>query len=1226
MASKLGTPNSGNGSRNSIKFAQINVGKSHDSCNILSENIQNSKFDIILVQEPPTRTINVIGFPRSLRVLARANIKPKTCIVNARQENDTLMLHHLSNDNLTTAQLLTPSGSLFMVSAYLPPHENNITTENFIQTLQNVIDNINRNQPVIIAGDLNAKSPLWGSPYGDNRGELFEEFIENNDLTVLNNNTIPTFQGHRGSSFIDVTLANAAAYRKINRWQIADDETLSEHALIQWEFKFDNHGDETMRRTRYNTNKADWDKFNLALARSIDAIPTANNRERDRESTQITATLINDAIENACKESIPFRKTYKHSVPWWTPELTAKRKTAKRIRRQYQRARGENREILRTEYARETRELKNLIRDTKTKKWKEFCTRNTDKDPWNTAYKVIRGGKNKHTGGITNIKKQDGTFTTDARDTSEHLLKHFFPPDDRGNDSDHHARIRESAREAEGGSDDLPITAAEINRAINRMNPKKAPGRDGLTADIIKKAFQAHPEALINIFNDCLRTGTFPDIWKIQTVKLIPKPNKTELTDPSSFRPICLLPVLGKILDRILTTRIEFHIAQNGGFHKNQYGFQTGKSTIDAISHATKFIKAARNAENYCTAISLDIKGAFDNAWWPLIIHKLASIGLPQNILKTLENYFENRVAEIQLANETISRTTERGCPQGSCSAPTLWKVLYDDVLHLALPDGCEIIGFADDTLLLARNTTYKGLKNTANRALDSINTWAHKAKLQFNTSKSEALFYGKTPDQQRPTFVLGTGRIYCKEHIKYLGVLIDDRLSWKPQIAYASNKGKEISHKISAAAFLAWGFNRDSMALIYKGAVEPAMLYAGEIWAEGCRTMENKKLLSAQRILTTKTAKAYRTISTEAACVISKILPVDILLQGKLQCRLLQTGDAQPHPAMNIGDRQIEKRADLHHQIHPARLRHFHFTITEGDDDEQHLRLYTDGSRMDDGRAGAAFVLRHGDTTILTRRFRLGTWSSIFQCEMLAIFEALRYLLDNSDIIPSADIITDSKSALLALQSMRRPTELQVQTRLLMEELYHEHHVHIRFLWIKAHTADPGNDAADAAARSAADDDTLPTAYDHVPECHIKQHVKRELALVWGTRWNNAATGRLTHAFIPTITIRDSIPAAMDYRLVQLITGHGNLKAYLHRIGKSETDTCQCGQPDTPEHVIFTCPLEEVARGLADIYLTLHGLRWPRSLNDITQLATERTWWTALDKFAKKVPKLRRE
>ena len=122
--------------------------------------------------------------------------------------------------------------------------------------------------------------------------------------------------------------------------------------------------------------------------------------------------------------------------------------------------------------------------------------------------------------------------------------------------------------------------------------------------------------------NGCLAWGIFPKRWKVGSVVTIPKGTDRDRSDPKSYRPICPLSMIGKLLERLMATRMAPNFHDHALFSDRQYGFRLGRSTVDAI---TKFRKKVEQMgeEKYVLAIALGILGAFDNVWWPNILHEL---------------------------------------------------------------------------------------------------------------------------------------------------------------------------------------------------------------------------------------------------------------------------------------------------------------------------------------------------------------------------------------------------------------------------------------------------------------------------------------------------------------------------------------------------------------------------------------------------------------------------
>ena len=122
--------------------------------------------------------------------------------------------------------------------------------------------------------------------------------------------------------------------------------------------------------------------------------------------------------------------------------------------------------------------------------------------------------------------------------------------------------------------DDKEFTTQEIRNAVSSLGERKAPGVDGITGEIFKGAFKLFPNYVTAIYNGCLRQGTFPTRWKRAKVIPVIKPGKENSDDVSKFRPISLINVGGKILEKVLINRINYHanlqafsIPSNTGFH-----------------------------------------------------------------------------------------------------------------------------------------------------------------------------------------------------------------------------------------------------------------------------------------------------------------------------------------------------------------------------------------------------------------------------------------------------------------------------------------------------------------------------------------------------------------------------------------------------------------------------------------------------------------------------------
>jgi hypothetical protein len=156
------------------------------------------------------------------------------------------------------------------------------------------------------------------------------------------------------------------------------------------------------------------------------------------------------------------------------------------------------------------------------------------------------------------------------------------------------------------------------------------------------------------VYEACLKEGKFTKIWKRADVIILKKGDDKDPTKPKSYRPICLLDNLGKVLERIICSRLATH-REATGLNPNQYGFRKGKSTEDAINQVIRIANEAR--ARYVIALFIDISGAFNNLWWPTLFGELRDMNCPKYIYNILRSYCQDRYCTLQCPDEAVTRT-----------------------------------------------------------------------------------------------------------------------------------------------------------------------------------------------------------------------------------------------------------------------------------------------------------------------------------------------------------------------------------------------------------------------------------------------------------------------------------------------------------------------------------------------------------------------------------------
>ena len=170
----------------------------------------------------------------------------------------------------------------------------------------------------------------------------------------------------------------------------------------------------------------------------------------------------------------------------------------------------------------------------------------------------------------------------------------------------------------------------------------------------------AAPSHLTGVFNTVLKEGVFPTRWKKARLALIPKPGKP-VGQPSSYRPLCLLDTVGKIFERTIVDRLENHFRAKKTIASSQYGFRTGRSTVDAAIRLKTITQAAMRKRQFCAAVSLDIQNAFKSMPWPNILEALANAKVPGYLVRIVRSYLDDRWIMAETSAGVVCRRLPAG-------------------------------------------------------------------------------------------------------------------------------------------------------------------------------------------------------------------------------------------------------------------------------------------------------------------------------------------------------------------------------------------------------------------------------------------------------------------------------------------------------------------------------------------------------------------------------------
>jgi len=466
-------------------------------------------------------------------------------------------------------------------------------------------------------------------------------------------------------------MSTANTANLIKNWTVID-LTDSDHRVISFDPALP--AKRAITDTRYDVKSADWNLFRTTLLGEVGRIPVS--------CTKITAECITRAITTAADKSIPKirRADAAGRNPWWSPALSTLCQNLARQRRCGLKI--SDRQFynkLRNEFL---KEIRNSKRDT----WKCFAG-DLNVNPRGKAFSWAKHG-NIINSMPSSLSSANGPPITNCRETADLILSTFVPSDPQEESIVAQGPIRLIGE----------LSPDEIKTAIWKMKPKGAPGIDGITAGILRKAWLPLKETITDLFLKCLQQGTFPECWKTARLVLIPKPGKDNLGDVKSYRPISLLPVLGKALESLIIDNLTRET--NLDSHSEQHGFTAGRSTITAIEAMYDWVDAS--SVRHIFGVFLDITVAFDNVQWSPLLEQLLKLGASVGTLRIIGSYLNQRSAEFTLEGTRHTKMLERGCPQGSKLGPTLWKVAMTPIFDcISRWRSIKVIAYANDILLM---------------------------------------------------------------------------------------------------------------------------------------------------------------------------------------------------------------------------------------------------------------------------------------------------------------------------------------------------------------------------------------------------------------------------------------------------------------------------------------------------------------------------------------------
>ena len=284
--------------------------------------------------------------------------------------------------------------------------------------------------------------------------------------------------------------------------------------------------------------------------------------------------------------------------------------------------------------------------------------------------------------------------------------------------------------------------------------------------------------------------------------------------------------------------------------------------------------------------ISLDIKGAFDHARWCHIIQAMRRRKVPEYIVRVIKSYFTGRWVEFEESRKKITR----GCPQGSVLGPLLWNILFDDILTLFYGwEGIITQCFADDTALIIFAESVLELLHLVELATRAIKSFLESRGLELSVEKTQCLVVDQRSDIDKDNFspshlTVVDQAIPITDTIRYLGVVLNKRLTWEDHLQYTIGRAERYVPLLSTICRNMYGYSTWARRIMYKGTVLATMQYCSSVFYQEVAKNDYIKtsLQHLRRRMCINIARLYRSVGVEAAGVVAGIPPIDLLIAAR--------------------------------------------------------------------------------------------------------------------------------------------------------------------------------------------------------------------------------------------------------------------------------------------------------------------------------------------------------
>jgi ribonuclease HI len=649
-----------------------------------------------------------------------------------------------------------------------------------------------------------------------------------------------------------------------------DRRGFSDHAIIIAEFEL--VYEERQPKMSVPTEGEPWDDYKKAITATF-----ANWELQDHnveEFQECVSTLFTD-LSHVWGSHAKASKPTRWSKPWWNNDCS-----------------DAYRNVHNGGTRKERRDLKNAVRKAKRKFLEERVHEISESNgrPWD----LVDWSKPRKLSNF-NCLVDNGVPITTTEQLWPKLQSQFASAEDREVDMTFIDEMEDIDQR-----DFLTISVKECRDALKGTSFRSASGPDHITWPVLKDVFKEPIAAakVTRMFNACFNLGYWPNEFKESTTVIIPKPKKPDYSKIKAYRPIVLLNTLGKLGEKVLSTRMHFEGQRFGALHPNQFGGTTFHCTEDVGVCLTHHIKQGWKNKMDTSCIAFDVSQFFPSVNHDMMLRILEKQGFHPKIVNFFKCYLVGRTTHFKWG-EAVSPLQEVnvGVGQGSALSPVLTNLYIAPILFKCDPidgsaplaDKSSLFFYVDDGLLVATSPSCTENVPILREKYQVICRELERIGLRLEHDKTELMHFHQKTTTVMPGIDLGlapfhNGRLLMPSKVwRYLGFYFTPRLRWDYHIKYYATRARSSVQAMLMLGNSIRGLTPMMKRTLYKSCVVPIMTYGFRLWwqPDGKNLLTKiKNLDKAQSSAARWILGAFRTSPVGGMEVLAGLPPMKLHLQ----------------------------------------------------------------------------------------------------------------------------------------------------------------------------------------------------------------------------------------------------------------------------------------------------------------------------------------------------------